>query len=180
MLAVLLLASAAGAAGADDRPLAVKAGEKVRLTPTDSASRCLTGTVLEVQPDALIIKFKWSGESRRVPFSALGRLEVADGRHGHFKAGALVGFVPGFALGYLVGSAISCYEHGSDCSGLGPGLGLGTIWGGVTALAGGLVGLAIRTDRWHGVTLPTGRTARMEAAIVPTRGGLAARLAVSF
>jgi hypothetical protein len=180
MLAVLLLASAAGPAGAGDSPPAMKAGEKVRLTPADPGSRRLTGTVLEVQPDALVIKFKRNGQFERVPFSALGRLEVARGRRGHSQAGALVGLVPGFAFGYLLGSVVGCIDQGSNCNGFGAGLVGGAYVGGVTALAGGLIGLAIRTDRWNEVPLPSGRSARLGAAVVPLRRGVAAGLTLSF
>lgn len=178
MLALLLLASAAGRAGADD--IGVTAGEKVRLSQAAPGSRRLTGRVLEVQPDALVIKIERSGASERVLISGLARLEVADGRRGHFKTGAFAGLVPGFAFGFLVGSVLGCDDLAGGCSGSGPDLYRGTKWGSVTALAGGLVGLAIRTDRWNELPLPSGRSARLGAAIVPVRRGVAAGLTLSF
>ena len=172
--AVLVLALAAAASAEDGPPVA--AGDKVRLTPSDG--RRFSAVVVETEPDALVVRTGPDAAPTRVPLAGLQRLQVARGRRGHFKQGALVGFVPGFAFGAYVGNLFGCDDQGPDCTSGGDALRLGAITGALTGLAGGLVGLAIRSDRWVDVT---GRPApRVGAALVPVRGGAAARLAVSF
>jgi hypothetical protein len=177
-LAMALLA-AAPVVAQDTASLA--AGEKVRLTAARAGTARFTAVVVEVEPDALVVRTARDAPARRVPLADLARLEAARGRRGHLKEGALIGFVPGFAFGAYVGHVFGCDDQPSDCTALGDALALGAITGGITAAAGGLIGLAIRTDRWQRVPLgPPGRTARVAASVMPVRGGLAGGLALSF
>jgi hypothetical protein len=175
LVAVLLAAAVPVAA---QEPAHVSTGDKVRLTPTGAGR--FKATVLDVQPDALVVRLG-EGAPRRIALSGLSRLEVARGRRGHVLQGALIGFLPGFVLGAYAGNALGCDDQGADCTDVGAAVAGGLMAGGVTALAGGLVGLAVRGDRWQKVELPAGRTApKVAAALAPLPGGVGARITLSF
>ena len=178
-VALLLMSTVAMSAptAAEDRPAVVGNGNKVRVTPAGAGR--FQATVLEVQPDALLVRVG-DGETRRIALSGLERLEVARGRKGHVLQGALIGFIPGFAFGAYAGNALGCDDQGPDCTDVGTAVGLGLMLGGISAVAGGLVGLAVRGDRWAKVARPDGPGPRVGAALVPVPKGLAARLTLSF
>jgi hypothetical protein len=174
LLAALVLAAAT--AGADEAR-GIAAGDKVRLTP--SSGRRFSAVVVEADGDALVVRTGPEAAPTRVPLAGLERMQVARGRRGHFKTGALIGFLPGFLFGGFVGGALGCDDQGPGCSAGGDALRLGAITGGITGLAGGLVGLAIRTDRWQDVAAP-GPRARVGVSLLPTAGGAGARIGLSF
>jgi hypothetical protein len=175
-LPTLLLAAALPAAA--ETPATVGAGDKVRVTAAAASGR-FKATVLEVQPDALVVRVG-DGAPQRIELSGLRRLEVARGRRGHVLQGALIGFLPGFVLGAYTGNALGCDDQGPDCTDVGAAAAVGLMFGGVTAVAGGLVGLAVRGDRWKRVELPATRGPKIGVALTPLRGGVAARASVSF
>jgi hypothetical protein len=173
---LMLLAGAIPAAAQDAGPLA--GGDKVRVTRTGAGR--FQATVLEVQPGALLVRIG-EGGPQRIELSGLQRLEVARGRRGHVLQGALIGFLPGFALGAYAGNALGCDDQGPDCTDVGAAVAAGLMLGGVTAVAGGLVGLAVRGDRWKKVDLPAGRTGpQVGAALAPVPRGVGARVTLSF
>jgi hypothetical protein len=168
---------AAVPAAAQDSP-SVATGDKVRLTPSGAGR--FQATVLEVQPDALVVRLG-SGVPQRIPTSGLKRLEVARGRRGHVLQGALIGFVPGFAFGAYAGRALDCSDQGSDCTELDAAVATGLMLGGLSAAVGGLVGLAVRGDRWQKVELSASRPGpRIGAALAPVPRGMGARVTLSF
>jgi hypothetical protein len=173
--AVLVLAGST-AAGADEAA-GVAAGDKVRLTPADG--RRFSAVVVETEPDALVVRTGPQAAPTRVPLAGLQRVQVARGRRGHVKEGALIGFVPGFLFGAVIGHVLGCDDQGPNCSGATRAtLAAGTMVGGITAAAGGLVGLAVRTDRWVDAA-PS--PPRVQGVILPLPGGgAAASVAVSF
>lgn len=171
----LLLAGLATVAAADEAR-SVGAGDKVRMT---LAHRRFSAVVVDVEGEALVVRTGPDAAPTRVPLADLQRLEVAHGRRGHVKEGALIGFVPGFVFGAIVGNALGCDDQGADCTAVPAALATGAVAGGITAVAGGLVGLAVRSDRWVDVPA-TARATRIGAALVPLRGGAGVRLAVSF
>jgi hypothetical protein len=173
----LLLALTAAPARAEDGGTTLATGDKVRLTPA-GASR-FKATVLEVQPDALIVRVG-AGEPQRIALSGLKRLEVARGRKGHVLQGAFIGFLPGFVLGAYAGNVIGCDDQGPDCTDVGAAVATGLMLGGISAAAGGLVGLAVRGDRWEKVELASGAGTRVGAAVVPVPRGVGARITLSF
>jgi hypothetical protein len=99
----------------------------------------------------------------------LARLDVAQGRRGHAKRGALVGA----GLGMLVGAVVTITQIGETSCGSAT-LGDGTVVGGLfcstieagdipfysvamgllAAPVGALVGASVRSDRWVPVLLP--------------------------
>jgi hypothetical protein len=171
----ILLAAAAPVAARDTA--SVRAGDKVRLTPSGVGR--FKATVLEVQEDALVVRVG-EGAPQRIALSGLQRLEVARGRRGHVLQGALIGFLPGFAFGAYAGNALGCDDQGPDCTDVGAAIAGGLMCGGITAVAGGLVGLAVRGDRWEKMPLPARHGANIGAAVVPVPKGVGARLTLSF
>src|SRR5215216_2586656 len=107
----LVLTGLAAVAAADDARLA--AGDKVRLTPSDG--RRFAGTVVDFEGETLLVRTGPDAAVTRVPLADLQRLQVARGRRGHVKQGALIGFVPGFLFGAWVGAVVGCYDQGPDC-----------------------------------------------------------------
>jgi hypothetical protein len=178
-LAAILLAAAAAVPASQDQPN-LTSGDTVRLRTADAGSRRLTAIVVEVQPDALLVRTAPDAPARRIPLADLQRLEVARGRHGHVLQGAAIGFLPGFIFGAYAGNALGCDDQGPNCTDVGAALGVGALLGGITAVAGGLVGLAVRSDRWQELPLSSTRSTRLGAALTPVRGGLGARVVVSF
>ena len=177
---VLLLSTVALAApaGAQDSRHPVS-GDKVRLKHPGSGR--FAATVLEVHPDALVVRTTPDGPPQRIALSGLRRLEVARGRRGHVLQGAAIGFLPGFVLGAYAGNALGCDDQGPYCTDVAAAAATGLMLGGITAVAGGLVGLAIRGDRWEKVELPAGRTGpQVGAALAPVPRGVAGRLTLSF
>jgi hypothetical protein len=173
---VLVLVGLATVAAADESR-SVGAGDKVRLT---LGERRFSAVVVEAEGDALVVRTGPDAAATRVPLADLTRLQRASGRRGHVKEGALIGFVPGFLFGAWVGGALGCDDQGPGCSALPTALAVGGVTGGATAVAGALIGLAVRGDRW--VDVPVARSAqpRTSVALVPVRGGAAARFALSF
>jgi hypothetical protein len=173
--AVLVLAAATAAAA--DEAAAVAAGDKVRLAP--AGGRRFSAVVVEAEGDTLMVRTSPDGPPTRVPLAGLRRLEVARGRRGHVLQGTLIGFVPGFLFGAYVGNVLGCDDQGPHCSDPGAALAGGAMVGGITAVAGGLVGLAVRGDRWQDVAVARPR-ARVGVSVLPVPGGRGARIGLSF
>lgn len=174
-LLLLLFVAAVPAAA---QTATVAAGDKVRVTAASASGR-FKATVLEVRPDALVVRIG-EGAPQRIDLSGVQRLEVARGRRGHVLQGALIGFLPGFAFGAYAGNVLGCDDQGPDCTDVGAAVAGGLMVGGITAVAGGLVGLAVRSDRWEKVALAGGRGPKIGAAVAPLPKGVGARLTVSF
>jgi hypothetical protein len=158
----------------------VASGDKVRFIVAGSNFRHLGATVMEVQPDALVVRTSAGEQPRRIALSGVSRLEVARGRRSNFGKGFLIGFIPGAAFGAVAGAGLSCGDGATNCASAGGALVGAAVVGATTGLLGGLIGHAVRTDRWVPVpTQPRGR-ARLGGAVIPARGGVGARLSVTF
>lgn len=180
-LAALLMASTASVvAGADEVASAttVSPGDKVRLTPSGRGGR-FTAMIIEVEPEAVVVRRKPGAAPLRVPLKSLQLLEVTRGQRGHAGEGALIGAVPGFVFGFLA-SGLACIDAERPCWGIDEGIFAGVLLGGLTAAAGALVGATFHTDRWTPVSLPAPRSPRVSARIVPVRGGVAAGVVLTF
>lgn len=181
-LVLLLLAAPAlapAAVGAADSDLPVAVGQRVRVR--EAGGQRVTGEVVEVLPDALVVRVTKRAQARRLDLSRLDRLEISRGEHGNAHVGAIAGFVPGFAFGALIGAAAGCFEDDSgDCDSLAPALIGGIFVGTVTGVIGALIGWAVRTEHWEQVHLPGIGKARWEPALIPVRGGVGAGLTLRF
>lgn len=177
LLALLLSLPAPGAAG-DVASELLGIGDRVRVL--DNTGLPFTARVVDVRADALVVRTKPTAPPRVVPFTELRSLERSLGWKTKARKGALIGFAAGFALGTKIGSDLSCLDESQPCPRAGPALRGGALTGTVTAGLGALIGLAFAHERWQYLPLPPGRSVRVQPALVPVRGGVAAGIAVGF
>ena len=79
-------------------------------------------------------------------------MDVSGGDHGHFWQGLGIGLLTGAAFGALVGSSGANGADGETPAAMGA---LGAVGGGIAgALAGGMIGVVLRTDSWSPVSVP--------------------------
>lgn len=136
-------------------------GARVRVTLSPPAlRRSVVGTLVRFDRDSVVVRAADS-EPLAYATSAVGRLEVSRGRHGHAVLGAVVGGIGGAAIGLGLFAA-AC---GEGCVGA---TALGIIPIG-TALAGAGIGVGIgslvRSEQWERAAVPT------VAWMRPRRGG---------
>lgn len=145
-------AAALFAQAAPAKPGEIPVGARVRVLAPTSRSARLTGQVLQVTSDTLVVAPK-RGPAAAIPLSAISEIEVSAGRsHGQgaingFGIGALTG---GIAMGTMVllGADfciyISCLRH--DLAGAAGGF---LIGGALGAPFGTLMGALIGLERWR-------------------------------
>ncbi len=158
MVAVLVFSSPVAAQMAG-----LGAGARVRVTsPRDDLKRHV-GTIGDVRGDSIVVGFR--GSSRTIALANVTALEISTGRRRQvFRDAALglgIGALTGAALGAVTYKEPDFFINSAATAAAAGGILLGTVG----LVAGGLVGLEHRTDRWEPVRLP-GR-----ATIAPTRSG---------
>jgi hypothetical protein len=177
LLFLLLALPAPGAAGGEASELP-GIGDRVRVL--DNTGLSFTARVVDMLPGALVLRTKASAAPRVVSFTDLRSLERSLGWKTKAGKGALIGFAAGFALGTKIGSDLSCLDESQPCPRAGPALRGGAMTGTVTAGLGALIGLAFAHERWQYVPLPSGRSVRVQPALRPIRGGVAAGITIGF
>ena len=142
-------------------------GRRVRVASTELGGRPLTGNLLAVDDETLLVKVTGRAEPLRLRRSSVERLEVSRGRRSHAGTGALIGGVslgiPFVALAAVVASAAPGGHCESGCVILG-----GFVFGAtIGAPIGALIGSAFGSERWERVPV--------SVAVAPQpRGGRAA------
>jgi len=158
---------AAPATQAEDNPLRVQPGDRVRVTAPTAADKRLVGRAVAVEPAALTLDLDHGGRVA-VPTQAITKLELSRGERSKAREGALWG--AGFGL---VGLTVICLDEQSRSEG----------WCGAAALSvpvyaglGALIGLAFKTSRWQEV-----HSERLSVGVGPTKdGGIAMSVALRF
>ncbi|HUR91133.1 MAG TPA: hypothetical protein VMY38_00520 [Gemmatimonadaceae bacterium] len=152
---------------------ALAAGARVRITsPRNDLQKHVT-TVTEVRGDSIVV----AGQAgvRAVALSDVTAIEVSTGRRNRIVRDGLIGLGAGFAGGFLLGALT--YE-GPDFlvgSSMEAGALLGTFFGVVGLITGGVVGAFDHADRWQPVQ------GALKASIGPTRsGGVSLALSRAF
>ena len=173
-LSVVILASIAAlpteALSEEERPLPpVPVGTKVRILAPSALSDRMTGMLVEIDKDTLLIV---NDDSRlRVQRQAITQMEASIGKRRRTRIGMIVGAGIG-ALVLSQGIYGGCL---SDC---------GNRWdaeyilagAGVGALLGAGIGALLKTDRWSSVPLE-----KVRMSIYPVRGrGVGVLAAASF
>ena len=156
---------------ADAQAPAVVAGTRVRVTAPSIALRRHVTTILDVRDDSIV--FGVSDDSRSVALSDVTALEVSTGKHRRFLRNAGLGLGIGVIVGAVAGAAtyeecvstelFGCLfvpESRAQSAAEGA-IGLGAVG----LLAGAVVGVLRRTDRWVSVDTP------LRASIKPTASG---------
>ena len=160
LLAILVVAAVAAtpALCADSK---VGPGAKVRVSAPTMAGGTLKGRVQAFDDQALTLT---SGKETVVsPRASITRLEVAFGRRGNARKGAIIGGAAG--LLFLISL---CNDGSTDCSGpwAEKFAAVGLVGGGYAGVAA-IIGTAIRTDKW--VEVPLG-SAALGWRVEPKRG----------
>ena len=128
---------------ADEAP-PVGRGSHVRVTATSVAKR-LEGYVESIDNTTLTLR----SDNRAMialPLSTVTHLEVAVGRRGHVRTGALIG--AGFGV---LSIAVLC--QGEDCFQSSGDYGTAVLVTATTAAFGALIGTLIKSDKW--IVIPT-------------------------
>lgn len=172
LAAALLLAPVAALAQAHVVP-----GARVRL-----AGPGIDGTfhVVHVVPDTMVVQRDPAAPALRVALADLQRMDVSLGRRtalGGFGHGVLVGAGVGAAIGVASGLASGDDDPGGwfAMSAEQKALGGGILAGGAGGLIGGIVGLAVRGERWERAAIPGARV-----SVAPAGRGVAVRIAGAF
>jgi len=170
-------------ADATDAP-AVRVGERVRLSGPSVATGAepLIGQVVAVDAEAItVVKDKRTGETRRIPFASIRRLDVAQGRERRSLAGVGAGI--GMAIPAAVAVVVASGKPSSrgDFAEAGPAL-VGAVIFVMGVPAGALIGAIIgsgshtEVDHWERVA-----TRRVRVSVLPDfRGGVRGGLSVRF
>lgn len=156
---------------------APSSGTRVRFETTGEGRR--TGTVVDLDGEALVVRLTRTSAVVRVPLADLGSLEVSAGRRSRAGEGAIIAAVPGALFGGYVGLYAGCYEQ-SNCYGSGMAYAaLGAfIAGALSGLVGAAIGALFKTERWERVRVATPHASFQ---LGPTgQGGLAVGLTLSF
>ena len=150
-----------------DEALPVGRGSHVRVSATSVAKR-VEGYVESIDNTTLSVR----SENRSMislPLSTVTNLEVAVGRRGHARTGALIG--TGFGVLSL---AVLC--QGEDCFQSSEDYGTAVLTTATTAAVGALIGTLIKSDKW--IVIPTRPpSARLGPGSEPRR---AAGIAIAF
>jgi hypothetical protein len=178
LLTVMLLAPALGVA-ADESGFRV--GTRVRITapeiarrltnPWDADRERLTGTVLALEGDRIVLSSKDGGEPVVVPRNAVTRVEISRGRLGVGK-GALLGAAIGAAAGLAVSWAGRDDSPGSWSGAEVVLVPLGALLGGGFGAGRGA------SERWGATALPLGDE-RLRVSLLRGRG-LGVSMALRF
>jgi hypothetical protein len=180
---VVLVTLAAGASAQQPSSVSssVQPGARVRVSAPGAGT--LTGRVVAVEGDSLLLARDRSADTLRLAQSQLTSLDVSVGRHKRRWRGAGLGFLGGAALGAVIGAAT--YKK-PDCSGeayfcdLGQGFDAtfgAALLGGVGAVVGAIIGGG-SADDWQPVALRRSARLRLMVPPSPTRLALGASLRI--
>jgi hypothetical protein len=170
-LPVVLLVAPLTAAVAQEQPLPIEPGVRVRVTAPDLGIEKQQATFQALSGDTLAVT---ADSAMALSISSVTRLDVYRGQKSNLLLGMGIGFVAGAGLGALVGAGMDCEDVGfsdeSACVALG-----GAAGAVVGLLVGTTAGLLIKSDRWEEVPLD-----QLRVSFVPGPDGFALGLSVAF
>ena len=180
LVVALIAAGLAGNVLPAQEWVSVAPGQRVKVNSPEARG---TFVVQSAGLDTLVLTTPNGSETRSVPFASISRLEVSGGersRMSGFGRGAGFGFLIGAGVGGMLG-----YADGDDeCSGDSwclfqmsaseKALVAGVAIGGLSAVIGGIVGVANPGERWQRVPVQ-----RVSAGPAPG-GGFAASVLLAF
>ncbi len=154
------------------QPIAIEPGQIVRVTVPQLGIRRQVGELKAMDDGTLVI----SNSTVRYPLSAVSRLELYGGRQSHPWRGAGIGFLSGYAAGFLgwMVAVEGCYEGASNVSCA------AVLGGGIGAIAGTLIGafvggFFVKTDRWDEVALD-----RLQVSLISRAEGFGVGASIAF
>jgi hypothetical protein len=155
-------------------------GQRVRLSGPSLATKDepVTGRVVAVDAEAItVVQNKRTGETRRIPFSSIKRLDIArPGWGSHAGTGAAIGVVIPIVAAMVVAQGKPGTQ--GDFAEMGPGLAAAAVFvvGVPTgALIGAIVGSQCHTDGWERVPIRRVRVSVLPDLHGGVRGGLTVR-----
>ena len=148
-------------------------GSRVRVTAPECGLSGQAATFRVLRADTLVL------ETTECPLAFVTRLDVSGGQKSHALLGAGIGFAAGALVGLVHCSGdAGGFSDAGTCDLADDDL---TLWvtfvtGTIGGLAGGFVGILIKTDRWEEVPLE-----RLRVSLAPQRdGGFALGFSVRF
>lgn len=154
---VVVLCAASGFAG-DSHTVGV--GSRVRVTAQEGGAQPLIGTVVGLEPHAVLVRSGSGGAATRIPLGPTTTFEVSGGRRSKAGRGAMVGA----AVGGMPGLLLTFGDYNSDDHSPGAVAALGAAAG---AAVGAAVGWALKSEDWFSAEPPS-----VTAGIAPLRGGV--------
>jgi hypothetical protein len=151
-LGVGVIAHRSPAQAARVDPLGIPAGTEARITETNAPHVQLRVTVTATDQDTLRFHLQRQADARALAWREVNQMDVSAGSRGHFWQGVGIGLLAGAAAGALIGSSGASGADGETPAAMGA---LGAIGGGIAgAIAGGAIGIVLRTEHWMPVSLP--------------------------
>jgi hypothetical protein len=154
---VLVTAGLIAAAPAHSWGQSFRVGDRIRVKAPPGLPDPQPGQLSSLDPTSLTLQagardLGGAGAEWRewvIPLEVIAELEVSEGERGHPGLGAVIGGALGLVVALIGGGDPNeCHVGGGECLLFYAGLPVG---GG---LVGGLVGAAVRTERWISVPLP--------------------------
>ena len=145
--------------GAAQATSAVAPGARVRVWAPEWRNEAVTGTLVELGSDYVVVRPEGQAETLGVPRRAITSMYVSVGRTQRTGWGIKYGAVAGFVAGSLVGATVCAVAVDSCASSqqqeenqtLVYSIGGGFIGAGAGLLVGAIIGGRIRADRWERV-----------------------------
>lgn len=155
----LLVAAVASAAAVAQEPAPVHPGQRVRVRSTVAHAPVLTGAVESIGRDTMIVRHEdGAGVATAIPLSSVAQLQVSQGRHSKWVTGLLIGAGVGAVAGAIIGAAT--YDEDDPFFSAGENaLAAALLFTPIGGLAGAIIGLQVKTERWESVPLDRVRPA---------------------
>jgi hypothetical protein len=167
LLATALVLCSASAFASESRVVAV--GSRVRVSAPEAGPQPLVGSVVGLEPSAVMVQGTSSDAPVRVPLGPTTTIEVSGGRRS--KAGR--GAVLGAAFGAVPGLLMTFGDYNTDPE-YSPGA-VAAVGAAAGAAVGAAVGWALKSEQWLPAEAP-----RVTAGIVPLRGGVGFSLRMAW
>lgn len=143
LLAVFLMVPVCLPAQSPADTAAVEPGVRLRVTLDSGALNRIIGVLVSQRPDSLWLRRGRSSPNLAVPRFRVIQLEVSRGRQSYWRLGAGLGSLVGMGVGALIVRS-KTYQLGDNTPAV---QFLASV--GIGALIGGIIGTAIRPDRWQ-------------------------------
>jgi hypothetical protein len=150
-------------------PGAVAVGTRVRVSAPEVGTRPVIGSVVDLEPLAVLVQVGGSGPPMRVPWGPTTTIEASGGRRSKAGRGAVLGAAVGVMPGLLM--TFGDYNTDPDHS---PGA-VAALGAATGAAVGAAVGWALKSERWLPADVP-----QVTAGSAPLRGGVGFSVRVAW
>jgi hypothetical protein len=167
VIVIVALSTSASVLGAESRALAV--GARVRVTGPEVGTEPLIGTVVGLEPDAILVRGGSAGATpKRILVAPTTTFEVSGGRKSQAGRGSMLGAAVGAVPGFLMAVG----DYNTDDHNPGAVTALGAVAG---AAVGAAVGWGLKSEQWLPAGVPS-----VTAGIAPLRGGVGFTLRIAW